>query len=916
MAIREKLTDEDLMLYEIVRHPALCREFLENLDNEDVWDEEKDVEWWEHTRYQNEFICDFNNYVSICCGRSVGKTVALVSIIFWILINDVFDGEYICYTVPNKVHLDPVWLGLTRMLRINTLLQQYLSPRGGINSSDHTVKLLNEAALDCRIAGTSGTGANVVGMHTPFEIVDECVVGTQKVAGKNSNKPISSIEVGDIVLSWDGENIVEDRVSSTRKIKRKQRVLEIQFEDSYIRVGENHRIYMADGYKQAKNLSIGENIYFYKNTKRKYWNLNEINFIKSQIQKSVSVKEIAKILNRTPQAIFRKMDSLGLSIREVYDNKKLSEEEYQIILGSFLGDGSARIELDRAGYTTNHSLKQKEYVDWLKNKLKRLVRTEPRVYKNGGWGTLNYSFGTLGHPQILEIAEKLYINGRKTVTREYLDKLSPLGLAVWWMDDGSESGMLSTHSFSKEENEIIVKYLKEKWGIDSYIAEDTDKNLYFIKLRNWHINKLRNIIKKHVPECMKYKIGEGFYNSELPKLEIIKRGEDKSTLEEHQITNIREVNTRARYLYDIEVENNHNYFVNGILTKNSGFYPWGTWIELQPTLNTWEKGHRRIVSGVPTGVREKNVLYYADQLDEEYTKHRISAHDNPRYTEKDEKDNLIKYGGEDSDDYLHHVLGEHGAPTFAVFDRTLMEIKTYPVFKLKLNGIQLTNEELFTRISTIPPVEEAHNYKIMGIDLGYTDPTSIIILLVKNTGIYFYARIELQKVKYPTQKKLIDFLDERMKRIEVIGIDAGSPGVPVIHDLMEGDAYVHKDYAKRLVPVDFGGQVILGIDSEGEEIKSKLKPFAVSLTQEYSNSHRLIYSSTDTELITELERMTYVRNDRGDIRYKTLTPMGGQRGEDHHTAALLAGIVANYQMMDAELYKKKTTRLASTSWRG
>jgi len=443
MALKEKVTREELILYEIFKNPVLCGEFINNIDK--LPHEES----FEFSYYQKDMLCDFSSYVSICTARAVGKTLSLSTLIVWILINNIFPEDYIVYHVPGKAHVEPVFTSLIRMFRTNSLLKHFLPKRSGINRSDLIIKTLNNATLMCRIAGQTGTGVSVIGLHTPFECVDECIVGTQRVAGKNTNKRISEFKIGDIVLSWDGENIVEDRVSSVKKIKRDQKVLEIQFKDSYIRVGENHRIYTDDGYKEAKYLSKNDTIYSFNNTERKSFTENEIEYIKNQIQKSIPVKEIAKKLNRTNQSIFGKIQKLNLSVRGIYDDIPLSKEEYQIILGSFLGDGSACIYDKRASYNTNHSLKQKEYVDWIRKKLNRLVRAEPRIYKNGGWGNWNYHLSTLGHPQILDMAKELYINNKKTITRNYLNKLDPLGLAVWWMDDGSESGLLSTHSFSK-----------------------------------------------------------------------------------------------------------------------------------------------------------------------------------------------------------------------------------------------------------------------------------------------------------------------------------------------------------------------------------------------------------------------------------------------------------------------------------
>jgi len=167
MSLVEKITQEDLVLYEILRNPVLCAEFIQNLDKLEY---EKKLEL---DSYQKEFICDFNPYVSIACARAVGKSFALTNLIIWILINNIFPSDYIVYTVPSKVHLEPVWSYLVRFFRSNSFLRQFADPKTGFNSSDFIIKLKNNTQLSCRIAGQTGTGANVVGLHTPFVIVDE-----------------------------------------------------------------------------------------------------------------------------------------------------------------------------------------------------------------------------------------------------------------------------------------------------------------------------------------------------------------------------------------------------------------------------------------------------------------------------------------------------------------------------------------------------------------------------------------------------------------------------------------------------------------------------------------------------------------------------------------------------------------------
>lgn len=920
MAVKAKLTEKERRMVRLFKNPVLFGEFLHEIDTDvdfGVSSDEEDEQTMEFTKYQKEFLSDTNSFISMRAGRTVGKTFAIVHYFLWILFNNLYPGEYVVYSVPNKSQLDPVWELLKTFFRINSLMKNFVNYRSGINNSEHRIETTTGSTLLCRIAGQSGKGENVIGLHTPFFIVDECVVGTQKIAGKNTNKRISELKIGDTVLSWDGKNIVEDRVSNIKKIERKQKVLEIQFNNTYIRVGENHRVYTNKGYKKANELSVGNNIYYFKNTRRKYWEPNEVSYVKEQIQKAVPVKDIAKKLNRSVQSVFRKIQSLGLSVREVFDIVDLSEQEYQIILGSFLGDGSAEIELERARYRTNHSLKQKEYVDWLRKKLDRLVRAEPAILNNGGWGTLNYSLHTLGHPKILEIAKELYINNTKTITREYLNKLDSLGLAVWWMDDGSESGMFSTHSFSKEENEIIVNYLKEKWGINSKIYKDKRKDLYFIKIITDSLDKFRKIIEPHIPECMKYKIGKGNYNNEVTKISIVSSEEDSSTLEKYTIKNIKEVNTRAKYLYDITVENNHNFFVNGVLTKNSGYYPWGTWLELQATINYWMPGSKLIVSGVPTGIREENVNFHVDKEDKSYSRYRISAYQNPRFDEAAEKDAIRRYGGKDTEEFAHFVLGKHGSPVYAVFDRRLMNIESYKVFKIDINGISFgeTWKDYRQKVEILPHIPR-NNGVMFGIDLGYTEPTAIFVMYIdKDTeNIKFHAKIRLVKVPYPIQKRFIDALDSKYSP-NLIGVDEGHSGMSVTQDLLKGKQFSNKRYEDYLIPIKFNSSIVLGTDEDGKEIKSRAKPLSVSILQEYVNKHIITFSVKDMETVSELERMTYKKNpSSGLISYRTLTPAGGKRGADHFTAALLSGILAYYLKNEKLDFRSRGAKLLGTGW--
>lgn len=344
------------------------------------------------------------------------------------------------------------------------------------------------------------------------------------------------------------------------------------------------------------------------------------------------------------------------------------------------------------------------------------------------------------------------------------------------------------------------------------------------------------------------------------------------------------------------------------IVDESGYFNWGTWLELQPTLNKFTSGWQLMVAGVPDGRREKSVCYYCDTA-EFYSWHRFSSKDNPRFTAQDYAQAIIDYGGEDSEDFAHFVLGRHGNHAYSIFDRSLMKLDDYPVYKLEINGMN-TKEigEVFSRLSFLPEIRAKKI--IMGIDLGYTEPTAIIVFSVEDDKIFRpELRIEMKKVEFPIQEKVIDYIDTKYNPI-LIGFDrgAGGQGISFEQHLKEDKEYVHKEYKKRLIPIDFQSYIAIGLTKDGEEIKQKAKPLAVNVAQEYANSHRLIFSIKDLEFVTELERMTYTKTLSGDIVYRTLTERGGKSGADHFTSALLCAMLAWHRENEYINYTKTSKK--------
>ena len=185
----------------------------------------------------------------------------------------------------------------------------------------------------------------------------------------------------------------------------------------------------------------------------------------------------------------------------------ITDLQRAIIIGTVLGDGSLieTFSKNNLRLQIDHCAAQKEYVLWKYEALKPLVLTPPTFQpKNRSW-----RFRTISHPDLTEIGRLFYQNRQKIVPREIASLLEPIGLAIWFMDDGtyhSSSGyLINTQNFTHSECLLLRDALAEKFGI-IHTTMHRDHNGWRLYIRSAATKRFREIVKPFMLASLMYKL--------------------------------------------------------------------------------------------------------------------------------------------------------------------------------------------------------------------------------------------------------------------------------------------------------------------------------------------------------------------------------------------------------------------------
>ena len=260
---------------------------------------------------------------------------------------------------------------------------------------------------------------------------------------------------------------------------------------------------------------------------------------------------------------------------------RLSEQQWQVILGAVMGDGNlSPNHRGRTGvrFRMGHGARQTAYLDWKTSLLANISHSRTTNAK----GAVFADFTPL--PELDEVRQVVYFgDGKKHITWDYLKALTPLALAVWYMDDGSftvrskgvqerakgGSGRIEicVEAMSPGSRERLVDYLRDTHGLDVKLTLRGARKISVLQFTTAASEKFQRLIAPYVPEPMEYKLLPRFRGQCTVKPKF---RDSRQSLVPARILDVHvKPKTRSMNRFDIEVEGSHNYFVDGVMVHNS-----------------------------------------------------------------------------------------------------------------------------------------------------------------------------------------------------------------------------------------------------------------------------------------------------------------------------------------------------------
>jgi hypothetical protein len=201
------------------------------------------------------------------------------------------------------------------------------------------------------------------------------------------------------------------------------------------------------------------------------------------------------------------------AIEEYKARLHLTSRQRELLIGMILGDAHLEKPSMRpvARLKIEHATRQMEYVQWKYSEWREWILTPPRIRnKKNRLGTTsnNVGFTTVSHSELETYRSWFYDGRRKKVPSNLF--LSPLSLAVWFMDDGSRKSRecrglyLNTQAYSPAEIEILQVVLQRDLSVHTTVRRQSDGLQIYVP--SDEVPHFVHIVQPYMIATMRYKL--------------------------------------------------------------------------------------------------------------------------------------------------------------------------------------------------------------------------------------------------------------------------------------------------------------------------------------------------------------------------------------------------------------------------
>ncbi len=250
---------------------------------------------------------------------------------------------------------------------------------------------------------------------------------------------------------------------------------------------------------------------------------------------------------------------------------RLSDFQLEVIRGSLLGDGClSKAKKNSLGvrFRLGHDLKQKQYLEWKASLFKNIPHSISNYEKS-------IKFDLMPLFELYPLRKEMYKGKYKFLSADFLSKLTPLSLAIWYMDDAHldirDSAqtkariVICIEKIQPESRVQLQNLLENRYDIQTIIRKQGGKTILSFDQKN--TNKFLSLIKNFILFSMDYKllpVYRGKFSIKPIFSNVVLKPISLPVLD----VKIKP-RTRSMIRFDIGVPKTHNFLADGVIVHNS-----------------------------------------------------------------------------------------------------------------------------------------------------------------------------------------------------------------------------------------------------------------------------------------------------------------------------------------------------------